>query len=70
MRANGITAMRDPDSSTQFTPGHGFGLTADELPNNGRLGKQDPTLRRAIQACRPVLDAEIRASTLAELAHD
>ena len=59
----------DPDSSTPFTPGHGFGLTSDELPGGGRLGKTDPTLQQAFQACRSELDAEIRASTLAELAH-
>ena len=70
MRAHGLTAMRDPDSATPFTPGHGFGLTSDELPDNGRLGKSDPTVQQAIQACRPTLDAEIRASTLTELAHD
>jgi hypothetical protein len=70
LRAHGLTAMRDPDSSTSFTPGHGFGLTSDELPNGGRLGKTDPTVQRALEACRAQLDAEIRASTLAELAHD
>jgi hypothetical protein len=70
LRANGLPNMRDPNSESAFTPGHGFGLTADELPNNGALGKQDPTVQRAFTACRSLLDAEIRASTLSSLAHD
>ena len=69
LRANGLPNMRDPSSSTGFTPGHGFGLTADELPNNGALGKQDPAVQRAFTACRALLDAEIRASDLSALAH-
>jgi hypothetical protein len=69
LRGNGLPNMRDPNSQTPFTPGHGFGLTADELPNNGALGKQDPTVQRAFAACRAQLDAEIRASSLSSLAH-
>jgi hypothetical protein len=70
LRAHGLPDMRDPDSQTAFTPGHGFGMSADELPNNGALGKQDPTVQRAFTACRSVLDAEIRASSLERLSHD
>jgi hypothetical protein len=70
LRANGLPNMRDPNSETPFTPGHGFGLSADELPNNGALGKQDPSVQRAFGACRSLLDAEIRASSLSSLAHD
>jgi hypothetical protein len=70
LRANGLPNYRDPTSSSEFTPGHGFGMTADELPNNGRLGKTDPTVQRAFTACRPLLDAEIAASTLQNLGHD
>jgi opacity protein-like surface antigen len=70
LRANGLPNMRDPNSESPFTPGHGFGLSADELPNNGALGKQDPAVQRAFTACRSLLDAEIRASTLSSLAHD
>ena len=44
LRANGLPNYRDPTSSTPFTPGHGFGITADELPNNGAGGKTDPDL--------------------------
>jgi hypothetical protein len=70
LRANGLPNYRDPTSTSQFTPGHGFGLSADELPNNGALGKQDPAVQRAFGACRALLDDEIRQSTLDALAHD
>jgi hypothetical protein len=70
MRANGLPSYRDPTAETEFTPGHGFGLTADELPNNGALGKQDPLVQQAFHACRQLLDAEIAASSLGNLAHD
>jgi hypothetical protein len=70
LRANGVPNMRDPNSESEFTPGHGFGVSSDELPNNGALGKRDPVVRRAMTACRSLLDAEIRASSLSSLAHD
>ena len=69
LRANGLPNYRDPTSSSPFTPGHGFGITGDELPN-GAQGKQDPTFQRAFSACRALNDAEITASTLTSLAHD
>jgi hypothetical protein len=69
LRVNGLPNYRDPTSSTMFTPGHGFGLTADELPNHGALGKLDPAVQRAFTACRSLLDAETAASTLQSLAH-
>jgi hypothetical protein len=70
LRANGMPNYRDPTAETQFTPGHGFGTTADEMPNNGALGKQDPLVQQAFGACRQLLDAEIAASSLGNLAHD
>ena len=70
LRANGLPNYRDPTSATPFTPGHGFGITANELPNNGALGKRDPAVQRAFTACRSVLDEEIRQSDLTNLAHD
>jgi hypothetical protein len=70
LRANGLPHYRDPASSTAFTPGHGFGLSSDELPNNGAQGKTDPTVQRAFTACRTVLEAEVVASQLTHLAHD
>lgn len=66
MRAHGMPHFRDPTANTQFTPGHGFGLTADEIPAGGKL---DPTFQRAATACRALLDAEINASTLSSLSH-
>lgn len=69
LRAHGMPNYRDPSSSTPFTPGHGFLMTADEMPNNGAGGKQDPTFQTASAACRSLLDAEIAASTLTSLAH-
>jgi hypothetical protein len=70
MRANGMPNYRDPTSDSNFTPGHGFGISADELPNHGALGKTDPTVQRALTACRSLLDAEVAASTLQSLGHD
>lgn len=70
LRQNGMPTMHDPTSSSTYTPGHGFGLRAQDLPNNGRLGKTDPAVQRAFHACRTVLDAEIRASELTSLAKD
>jgi hypothetical protein len=66
LRANGLPNYRDPTSSTAFTPGHGFGITSDEVPAGG---KADPTVQRAFGACRDLLDEEIRQSTLGNLGH-
>lgn len=68
LRQNGLPNAKDPTSSSPYTPGHGFGFTAGELPNNGALGKGDPAVQRAFKACRSELDAEIRASELSNLA--
>lgn len=70
LREHGLPNYRDPTSSSPFTPGHGFGISADELPNNGANGKQDPTFQGAFTACRSANDAEIKASELPSLAHD
>jgi hypothetical protein len=67
LRAHGLSAMRDPNSSTPYVPGHGFSLSADEVPAGG---KGDPLFQRAAQACSRQTDAEIQASTLASLGHD
>lgn len=63
LRANGLPNVKDPTSSTRFTPGHGFGLSRDELPGD----KTDPTVQRAFQACRALLDQETRQSSLGSL---
>lgn len=67
MRAHGMPNLRDPSPQTPYTPGHGFGLAADEIPAGG---KQSPVFRHAIQACQQVNAAEIRDSTLASLSND
>lgn len=66
MRAHGLPNMQDPTASTTFTPGHGFGLTASEVPPGG---KTNPVFRQASAACRAQLDAEINASSLSSLSH-
>ena len=67
LRAHGLTGIQDPSARSPYTPGHGFGMTAAEMPAGG---KASPVYQRAAQACRSLLDAEIRASTLASLGHD
>ena len=67
MRAHGLPNDQDPTARTPYTPGHGFGMTASEVPAGG---KASPVYQRAAQACRSLLDDEIRASTLASLGND
>jgi len=67
MRTHGLPNDADPSARTPYTPGHGFGMTASEVPAGG---KASPVFQRAAQACRSLLDAEIRASTLTSLGHD
>jgi len=67
MRAHGLPNDQDPTARTPYTPGHGFGMTASEVPAGG---KASPVYQRAAQACRSLLDDEIRASTLASLGDD
>ena len=67
LRAHGLPNVQDPTAQTAYTPGHGFGFTAGEMPPGG---KADPAYQAAAHACRAPLDAEIRASTLASLGND
>ena len=67
MRAHGLPNMRDPTAQSPYTPGHGFGITAGEVPAGG---KQNPIWQHARQACGSQVDAELRASTLASLGND
>jgi hypothetical protein len=67
MRAHGLVNDRDPTAQTSYTPGHGFGLDSSEVPPGG---KASPVFQGAAHACRSLLDAEIRASTLASLGND
>jgi hypothetical protein len=66
-RAHGMPNMRDPNAQSPYTPGHGFGLSADEVPSGG---KQDPRFQQAINACKAQNEAELTASTLASLGND
>ena len=67
MRAHGLPNFKDPTAQSLYTPGHGFGISAGEIPAGGKL---DPAYQAAASACRALLDDEIRASTLASLGHD
>jgi len=67
MRAHGLVNDRDPTAQTPYTPGHGFGLDSSEVPAGG---KASPVFQTAAHACRSLLDAEIRASTLGSLGND
>jgi len=67
LRAHGLPNVQDPTAQTPYTPGHGFGFTRNEIPAGG---KADPVYQAAAHACRSILDAEIRASTLASLGND
>ena len=66
LRQNGLPKMKDPTARSAYTPGHGFGLSADELPPGA--DKRSPVVQHAFQACRALLDLEIQASTLSRLA--
>ena len=67
LRAHGLPNVQDPTAQTPYTPGHGFGMSRNEIPAGGKL---DPAYQAAAHACRSLLDTEIRASTLASLGND
>ena len=67
LRAHGMPNVTDPTARSPYTPGHGFGMNATEMPAGG---KQSPAWQHARQACAALVDAEIRASTLASLGDD
>jgi len=66
-RAHGLPNVHDPTARSPYTPGHGFGLSADEVPAGG---KASAGFQRALRACHRLESAEIRASTLSSLAND
>lgn len=66
LRAHGLPDYRDPTAATPFTPGHGFGITSDELPPGG---KANAVVQQALAACRTLLNAEDSASSLSSLSH-
>jgi hypothetical protein len=62
-RAHGLPSMHDPNAQSPYTPGHGFGHSADEITG----GKDSPGFKAFRTACRAAIDAEVKASTLASL---
>jgi hypothetical protein len=62
-RAHGLPDMHDPNAQSPYTPGHGFGHSADEITG----GKDSPGFKAFRTACRSAIDAEVKASTLASL---
>ena len=67
MRLHGLPNVQDPTTRTPYTPGHGFGMSAAEIPAGGKLS---PGFQEAARACQRQISAEIRASTLSSLASD
>jgi hypothetical protein len=67
MRVHGLPNDADPTANTPYTPGHGFGLGAREVPAGGKLSH---SFQQAIHACQRLDAAEIRASTLSSLGQD
>ena len=66
-RAHGLPNVHDPTANSTYTPGHGFGMTGNEVPPGGKLS---PAFQQAARACQSQITAEIRASTLASLGSD
>jgi hypothetical protein len=67
LRAHGLPNLSDPTARSPYTPGHGFGMTRNELP---AAGKASPVWQQAHQACLALVTAEITASTLSSLSND
>ena len=67
MRANGMPHVQDPTAQSEYTPGHGFGLSASEVPPGG---KSSPIWQHAAHACSAQITAELQASTLSSLSND
>lgn len=64
LRENGLPDFKDPTADSHFSAGKGFGLDPDSIPAGG---KQNPTVKRALQACRKILDEEAALSSLGNL---
>ena len=67
LRAHGLPNVQDPSARSEYTPGHGFGMTSSEMPAGG---KASPVWQHARQACDAQVTAEIQASTLASRGED
>jgi hypothetical protein len=66
-RLHGLPNVTDPTSRSNYTPGHGFGLSAAEVPAGGKMS---PGFQEALRACHQQIAAELRASTLGSLGSD
>ena len=66
-RLHGLPNVTDPTAQSNYTPGHGFSLSGNEVPAGGKLS---PGFQQAVRACHRPMDAEIRASTLGSLGSD
>jgi hypothetical protein len=66
MRAHGLPNYHDPTANSVYTPGHGFSIGPNDLPPGA--DKRTPTVRQAAEACESLLDAEVEASQLKNLA--
>lgn len=66
-RANGMPNVTDPTARSNYTPGHGFGMSGAEMPPGG---KGSPIWQHAYHACYAQITAEIQASTLGNLGND
>jgi hypothetical protein len=64
LRENGLPDFKDPTVDRHFSPGKGFGLDPEAIPAGG---KQNPTVMRALEACRKILDEEAALSSLGNL---
>jgi hypothetical protein len=66
-RKHGMPNVTDPTARSPYTPGHGFGMTAAEMPPGG---KASPVWQAARNACNAQITAMIEASTLGSLSND
>jgi hypothetical protein len=64
LRANGLPDFKDPTADSRFSPGKGFGLGGSAIPPGG---KENPAVKRALTACRQILDEEAALSSLGNL---
>jgi hypothetical protein len=65
LREHGLPNLTDPTATSEFTPGHGFGVNPEEMPGE----KDNPIVQRALEACKAAIDEESRASSLGSLGH-
>jgi hypothetical protein len=72
LRAHGLPNWPDPQPSDTFDPGHGFQVNGDAFAGAvapGENPKQSAAFRNAAAACQSEIEATMRDSQLANLAH-